>query len=115
MDADTRKLIMDTQTASTTIASGQTLSGIMFMKGASVVGLTASLVTSAVVYLQGSVDDVIYSRVFKEDGTGQFVWSVGSGDASLGAVNVIGPFPFFKFETDPSQNSGSNFAAIMKF
>src|SRR3989304_1858648 len=88
------------------ILSGDTLSAVFAIKGVRDMGVLVPTVTSCQAFLQVGTDPTsssTFMRAFKPDGSGQFTWAVGAGQAALLAREIIGSFPYGRIETSVAQ------------
>lgn len=104
------------ETAYTTIASGDTQSGVISNLRASLVGILASVPTSCAVFLKASSDitSANFRRITSAIGSGDFTWSVGSGNKAIAIGEVGVMFPFLKLETSVAMTAPCSLTVITK-
>src|SRR3990170_4562415 len=111
---------MRMQTNHTTIASGDSLSGVISNLGASLVGIFVSITTSCVAYLKASYDvtSVNARRITGADtsiASGDFTWAVGSGSKALPLDKAFTAFPYMRLETSVAMTGVCSIAVVTKF
>lgn len=106
------------ETSYTTVASGDSQSGIISNLRANRMGILVSIPTSCAVYLRASMDTS--SANFRRVTTtvyagGDFVWNVGSGNKAVEIGDVAAVFPYLKLETGVAQTAVASITVITKF
>ena len=111
---------MRIQTEYATIASGDSLSGVISNLGAGLVGLFVSVPTSCVAYLKASYD-VTSVNARRVQGfttavaSGDFTWDIGSGSKVLAASEIIREFPYIRLETSVAMTATCSITVLTKF
>jgi len=100
----------------TIIASGDSVSSTVDLKGGKFGGLIATIVTSADVYLQVSWDTTSanFVRAWKPDGSAVWDWAVASGNAAIDLKDVGIPFPHCRLETGVAQADTASLTFVTK-
>lgn len=102
------------QTYFSTISSGATVSGIVEIKGAKSAGIVASFPNSTEAFLQVSADGVAFARSYKPDGSGQWLWAIGSGSGAVSLQDSIIEFPFLQIETGTPMSDIASLTVVVK-
>lgn len=104
------------ETAYTSVASGDLQSGVISNLRASLVGLLVSVPTSCAVFLKASSDitSANFRRITSDTGSGDFTWSVGSGNKAIAIGDVGVMFPFLKLETSVAMTAVCSITIITK-
>lgn len=89
---------------SVTIAASGTLSGSIKIGENDMVGLLIPTIETAICYVNGSLDDITYSRIQKEDGSADLNMASGTG-AKAWILPSRFPFPYLKVETSATQTA----------
>lgn len=99
-----------------TIPQSGTISGIVDLKGADLVGVWSPEITSGNMFVQVSFNTTSadFKRVLSEVGSAAYQPLVGPGNIAFALSSVVGPFPHIRFETDTPQTDVRTLVVVTK-
>lgn len=93
-----------------------TLSEIITIQPAVLIGLRFATITSAQVYVHGATTatSADFRRMFKTDGTTHYVINAGVGSCAAVGYDSLFPFAFARLETSVAQSAVTSIEVILK-
>lgn len=101
-----------------TIASGDTVSGVVPLRSAVEIGIhAAALPASAQLFLQvgfAVASNAAFYRAWDPDAAANWSWDVGSVNAAVNIGAIASAFPFARIESSVAQTNTASFAILTK-
>lgn len=105
------------ETKYATIPLSGSVTDIIALAGAKLMGLSVPAVTSAALYVQGSWEAASASlwRLQNPAGSGDWTFAVGPGSKAITLQDVAFPWPYLRIETSVAQAAVRSLAVVAKF